>query len=192
MACRAANAPIHYFIGARDSTNNCERRSHSHKPLEQLPEPTELPVALSIPLRGAADGDIDGLVYALGEERPEYLFFLERLGFNHETSWAILRYWITLKLKAPAGGPYDLFGTALAVIAELDEPQKRTCHDCINVRQAPGKSCKVDWFLAFARILNDRALASLQSIVLHRPRSFKQAKIIVYRMMLACGGEYWG
>ncbi|KAI1818788.1 hypothetical protein GGS20DRAFT_526860 [Poronia punctata] len=126
------------------------------------------------------EGDMDDLISILVRERLGYASFLERLGFSYNTSISILRYWVTLGLKAPAGGPYDLFGTALAVIAELDEP-----------RYDPGMKCdeqsmasKRDWLLAFAPILNDRALSSLRRARVHQAETFTQAKWVVYRMMV--------
>jgi len=191
MACHSVHAPLDFFLGPRDTNYGYSGQSHSHEPPDQLPGSTEQLVALGSSVRDNPHKDIDDLISAIVQERPGYMFFLERLGFNHDTSILILRYWTTLKLKAPAGGPYDLFGTALAVIAELDEPRTQTCHDCINVRETPEIPCKLDWFLAFAHILNDRALLSLRRVGIHRAQNFGQAKCMVYRMMLAVGSEEW-
>jgi hypothetical protein len=191
MTCHSVHAPPGFSLRLRDTNYSYSGRSHGHEPPGQLPKTTEQLVTLGWPVCNNPYRDVDDLIPAIVQERPGYMFFLERLGFNHDTSISILRYWVTLKLKAPAGGPYDLFGTALAVIAELDEPRTQTCHDCINVREAPEKPCKLDWFLAFAHILNDRALSSFRRVGIHRSQNFSQVKRMVYHMMLAVGNEGW-
>lgn len=133
-------------------------------------------------LQGSAHTEPDDLIAALVREPLGYLEALQSLGFEHNTSLSILRYWITVKLDAPAGGPYNLLGIALAAIAELGEPNMRA-DDCrvVDCGNAPARS---DWPLVFAQVLNCEALAAVQRLGVYFAPDFAKAKWLVYHMVL--------
>ncbi|KAI0976482.1 hypothetical protein F4678DRAFT_482629 [Xylaria arbuscula] len=137
-------------------------------------------------LRDNAHTDPDDLTAALSLERLRYAEALHFLGFDHAAGAEILRCWIRLKLEAPAGGPYDLLGIALAAIAELGEPDTRdACHDDMAGRipgcwDAPPRS---DWPLVFARVFNHDTLAAIQRVGVYFAPDFTKAKWLVYHMV---------
>jgi hypothetical protein len=121
----------------------------------------------------------------LAQERLGFAEALEFLGFNYDTSMSMLRYWTILRLSAPAGGPYDLLGIALAAIAELGEPgtQTRTCHgEKEKTTKAPCP--RSEWRLVFAQALNYEGLRSIRRAGAYLAPNFTKAKWLVYRMVL--------
>ncbi|KAI0020883.1 hypothetical protein F4780DRAFT_316411 [Xylariomycetidae sp. FL0641] len=97
-------------------------------------------------------------------ERASLISTLTHLGFREDISWSILRYWIMLKVNAPAGGPYALIGVALAAVAE--------------VREREGQA-SMGWF---AGVLNEDMLQLLRR---HSNLDLRGAKALVSRIMLA-------
>ncbi|KAI8625640.1 hypothetical protein F5Y19DRAFT_489477 [Xylariaceae sp. FL1651] len=126
----------------------------------------------------------DHLASVILQERLCYLKALESLGFKDDTSMSILRYWVTINLNAPTGGPYDLLGVVLAAIAELGEPDLQTCYGGNKRRDRTNKIPKPEWEYAFAQALNNEALRSIWRAGVYLAPSFTKAKWIVYRMVM--------
>jgi hypothetical protein len=121
----------------------------------------------------------------LVQERLGYVQALEFIGFNHDISVSILRYWITLKLSAPAGGPYNLLGVALAAIAELGEPGMHTCHGGIASREKKNKTPRPEWQFVFGQAFNHKALRSIRRGGVYQAPDFKKAKWLVYGIVVS-------
>ncbi|KAJ8106680.1 hypothetical protein ONZ43_g6982 [Nemania bipapillata] len=78
------------------------------------------------------------------------------------------------------GGPYELFGVALAAIAEMGEPEGDN-----NVgRGRMNRSPRSEWQLAFAQVLNGEALAAAGRLGAHMAPDFAKAKWLVYHMVM--------
>ncbi|KAI0427353.1 hypothetical protein F5Y09DRAFT_344756 [Xylaria sp. FL1042] len=181
-----------YHATYKDHDQRCEKSDFRSESWQQSSVPQErlqgsiaqrTPFALS--LHGNAYTEPDDLIALLVRERLNYLKVLRFLGFEYQTSVAILRCWITLQLDAAAGGPYDLLGIALAAIAELGEPGEpdtRARHgDAVGCWEAPPRP---DWPLIFAQVLNYEALAAIRSVGVYFAPDFTKAKWLVYHMVL--------
>ncbi|KAI3320454.1 hypothetical protein HD806DRAFT_506419 [Xylariaceae sp. AK1471] len=163
----------------------CECPRHFSVSHEQLWGSTAQPPPLARSLHSGLDGEVADLISVLVQERLSYVDVLEFLGFNHDISLSILQYWITLKLSAPAGGPYDLLGVALAAIAELGEPGIQTFQGGIVNHKKTGKPPRSEWQLVFAQVLNHEALRLIRRDGAYHALSFTKAKWLVYRMVLS-------
>ncbi|TGJ86660.1 hypothetical protein E0Z10_g2110 [Xylaria hypoxylon] len=160
----------------------CEHPPRSSILDEPLPGPTAHLAPLAPSLSENTNTEPDDLIATLVRDQLNYMEALKFLGFGHETSASILRCWIALKLDAPAGGPYDLLGIALAAIAELGENDMRDCHcDVVGCGNTPPRS---EWQFAFAEILNYEALAAVQRVGAYLAPDFTKAKWLVYHMVL--------
>ncbi|KAI1306655.1 hypothetical protein F5Y03DRAFT_405936 [Xylaria venustula] len=181
-----------YQIVVQDYKQTCQKygprdesgERHPSKPHEAV-RSSIAPLARS--LRNNAHIDPDDLITAISLERLRYAEALHFLGFDHAASAEILRCWIRLKLDAPAGGPYDLLGIALAAIAELGEPDtpRVSSHDdtmggITGCWDAPPRS---DWPLVFAQIFNHDTLAAIQRVGVYFAPDFTKAKWLVYHMV---------
>ncbi|KAI1174142.1 hypothetical protein F4777DRAFT_580306 [Nemania sp. FL0916] len=114
------------------------------------------------------------------QERVAYLDHVrlfEAVGFKHQASMSIFHYWFTILQDAPAGGPYDLLGAALAAIAELSEPKGWPSY---------GDNHEVSafaWQRTFAQVLNYEALEAVREAGAYLAPDFAKAKLLVNRLI---------
>ncbi|KAI1277728.1 hypothetical protein F5Y07DRAFT_84326 [Xylaria sp. FL0933] len=180
-----------YYATNKDRDQRCQNNDNRPESGQQSSVPHERvqgstgqlrPFASS--LQDHAHMRRDDLIDLLVLERYHYVEALRFLGFEHQTAEAIVRRWITLKMDAAAGGPYDLLGVALAAIAELGEsggPDMRACHgDPVGRWEAPPRS---DWLLIFAQVLNEEAITVIQHGGVYFAPDFAKAKRLVYHMV---------
>ncbi|KAI0805360.1 hypothetical protein GGR55DRAFT_698333 [Xylaria sp. FL0064] len=163
-----------YYATNKDRDQRCQKHDNRSESRQQSSVPHERaqgftgrlePFASSLP--DNAYMERDDLIAQLVQERHHCVEALRFLSFEYQTAKAIVRRWITLKMDAAAGGPYDLLGVALAAIAELGEPGEpdmRACHG--------------------DAVLNREALAAIQNVGVYLAPDFTKAKWLVYHTVL--------
>ncbi|KAI1346057.1 hypothetical protein F5Y01DRAFT_32466 [Xylaria sp. FL0043] len=180
-----------YYATNEDRDQRCQKHDNRSESRQQSSVPHERVQGSTGQLEPFASSprdkdymERDDLIAQLVRERHHYVEALRFLGFEYLTAEAIVRRWITLKMDAAAGGPYDLLGVALAAIAELGEtgePDMRACHgDPVGRWEAPPRC---DWLLIFAQILNQEALTVIQNGGVYFAPDFAKAKRFVYHMV---------
>ncbi|KAI0148384.1 hypothetical protein GGR57DRAFT_505177 [Xylariaceae sp. FL1272] len=113
-------------------------------------------------------------------ERVGYLQMLQLLGFNRSLALSILQYWVSLKVNASAGGPYGVFGVALAAIAELND----SCTKDANKQGQSDKLKRSEWQSIFAQVLNNETLRCVRTAGVYLAPDFTKAKWMVYRLLM--------
>ncbi|KAI1259110.1 hypothetical protein F5Y18DRAFT_318173 [Xylariaceae sp. FL1019] len=121
-----------------------------------------------------------GISILMVRERVGYLQMLQLLGFNGSLAVSILHHWVSLKVNAPAGGPYGVLGAALAAIAELND----SCTVDMIKQGQPDMSKESEWESTFAQVLNYEALRTVRAAGVYLAPDFTKAKWMVYRLLM--------